>query len=57
MEAKEDKPSTMKINVREGDGENQKTKESYKPRGKAGFSNREKLENVGIISLYTGTST
>lgn len=34
----------MKINVREGDGENQKTKESYKLRGKAGFSDREKLE-------------
>ena len=36
----------MKINVREGDGENQKTKESYKPRGKAGFS--DSRGKVGI---------
>lgn len=35
----------MKINVREGDGENQKTKESFKLRGKAGFSDSQgKLE-------------
>ena len=48
----------MKINVRECDGENQKAKESYKLRGKAGFSDSQgQVGNVVIISLYTGTST